>query len=409
MSIWRTESWKFNGPKGAGLLLAVWLGLSAAQGIQSLPSGSLQNLRHKPVREVPAPAADPVESEPPAKKGSPPRGLASGDEVLVAIIDTGVDVQHPALAPFIWKNQGEVGLDSQGRDKSNNGVDDDGNGFIDDVHGFDFNTKRGAVKDLNGHGTHIAGIIAARLKTAGIENVKFMVLNYYRDGIDGPTALHNSIECVRYAIQMNAKIINYSGGGLYPNPRERQIFMEAERRGILVVAAAGNEASNSESSPFFPANYGFSNILSVTAVDGASLRILPSSNYGKRSVHVAASGKDIRSTLPGGLYGTMTGTSQATAVVTGHAIRAYLQGDRPSPEMVMEMVLASSSPQRGLAGKTQAGTLLADRDLDWIEAKAGGHSRGKNVSSALGEALLKVLTDGEERGLVVKSSQRPAL
>lgn len=401
MSIWRPEGFKLNGPKGAGLLLIVWLGLSAAQGLHSLPADS----GHKSLQEKTFPK--PMQKAPSENEKSAPRSLASEDEVLVAIIDTGVDVNHPALAPYIWKNPGEVGLDSMGRDKSSNGLDDDGNGYVDDLHGFDFTTKRGSLLDLNGHGTHIAGIIAERLKLAGIKNVKFMILTYYRDGLDGQTALHNSIECVRYAIQMNAKIINYSGGGLYPNPDERQAFLEAEKRGILVVAAAGNEASNSERSPFYPANYGFSNIISVTAIDGESLNILPTSNYGRRSVHIAASGKDVRSTLPGGIFGTMTGTSQATAVVSASAIRAYLELENPSPEMVMQVVMASSNPKRGLAGKTQDGTMLSDQDLDWIGAKQKAKPSSKKISSSLGEALLKALSEEEERGLVVKSGLAP--
>ncbi len=402
MSIWRSEGWKLNGPKGAGLLLVVWLGLSAAQGIQSLPAQPQSKPRPEQVRP-------PVEIRK-EENSQPPRSVASEEDVLVAIIDTGVDINHPDLAPYIWQNPGEVGFDAKGRDKRTNGIDDDGNGYIDDVHGFDFTTNRGPSKDLNGHGTHIAGIIAERLKAADIRNVKLMVLTYYRDGIDGQAALGNSIECVRYAIQMGAKIINYSGGGLYPNPRERQVFLEAERQGILVVAAAGNEASNSEKSPFYPANYGFSNIISVTAVDGTSLGILPSSNFGKRSVHVAAIGKDIRSTMPGGGYGTMTGTSQATAIVTGQAVRAYLaakQGESgPSPEMVMEMVMASSSPQRGLAGKTQEGTVLSDHDLDWIRPQAK-MAKAQTKKSSIGEALLRALSDEEERGLAVKSGLAP--
>lgn len=409
MNLRRIENWLVSCPKTAGILLIVWFGFSAAQGIQNLP-GHAENQQ---IEVYPKRFPDGLKQEPKHKE-SAPRIVNSDEEVIVAIIDTGVDIHHPILKPYIWINKGEVGIDDHGNDKSLNRVDDDGNGFIDDVNGFDFTKDSNAETDQNGHGTHIAGIIAERLRIAGVKNTKFMILTYFREGIDGHSALRNSIECVRYAIEMGAHVINYSGGGLFPNAAEKEVFHEAEKRGVLVVAAAGNEASDSEKSPFFPANYGFSNILSVTAVDGDDLSVLPTSNYGKRSVHLAASGKNIRSTLPGGGVGTMTGTSQATAVVTGLAVRAYFAAresvERPSPELIAGILLSSSIPERSLAGKTLEGTVVKDEDLIWTKARVNSvrntHQKRSHQSQLVFD-LLDTLGDEEGPGAVVKSKLAP--
>lgn len=287
---------------------------------------------------------------------------------LIAIIDTGIDIEHPALKARIWVNPGESGTDFQGQRKESNGIDDDENGYVDDVHGYDFTRSRDATNDEHGHGTHIAGIIDSASKNP---NIKFISLIYYRNGIDGESALKNSIEAVRYAIRMRVDIINYSGGGNLPNQIERAVFEEANRQGILVVAAAGNEANNSERHPFFPANYHLPNILSVTATDGRPNGILPSSNFGKRSVAVAAPGKDVRSTLPGGKFGTMTGTSQATAFVTGAAVRvmqnAKALGEDLSPEFIIEKLVSAGAVSLELKGKTRSSTHLDQQELDGMQ------------------------------------------
>jgi len=130
--------------------------------------------------------------------------------------------------------------------------------------------------------------------------------------------LYNTIRAIRYCTAIGVDIINYSGGGLAPNEKEREAIAEARDAGILFVAAAGNEQSNSDVKKYYPADYDLDNIISVTAYDREN-NVLPSSNYGSRTVDIAAPGKNIYSTLPGGSYGYMTGTSQATAVVTGVA------------------------------------------------------------------------------------------
>lgn len=311
---------------------------------------------------------------------------------VVAVIDTGIDFEHPDLIGHAWVNPGETGPDQDGHEKSKNGKDDDGNGLIDDVNGYDFAGATGTSRDTHGHGTHIAGIVRREAPHAKIMNLK-----YFNRGMDGISALKSSLRAIRYAIDKKVDIINYSGGGTVPSIEELAVLTEASRQGILIVAAAGNESSNSERAPFYPANYRLPNILSVTAIEetGREDRMLPTSNFGVTSVAVAALGKDVWSTLPRGRHGAMTGTSQATAFVTAAAIQileaSWQEGDYPSAEEVIERVVASSKESRTLKGKTKIGSKLAtSRALKF----KGGHPTGERrllieaFEKELGEAGL---------------------
>ena len=238
--------------------------------------------------------------------------------IVVAIVDTGVDMKHPDLKNNLWVNKGETGVDSLGRDKRTNNIDDDHNGYIDDVHGWNFVDKNSKLKDLHGHGTHIAGIVGAEggnhIGISGVSpKVSLMVLKYY-DQQNPENNLLNSVKAIQYAVKMNAHIINYSGGGLEPSALEKKVLAEAAQKDILFVAAAGNEQANSDIKPYYPADYEFDNIISITAVsqgknqNGSGGVILKSSNYGTSTVDIAAPGHRIYSTLPKGQYGYMTGT-----------------------------------------------------------------------------------------------------
>lgn len=252
------------------------------------------------------------------------QGITQGSkDVIVAIVDTGIDANHKDLKNNLWTNAGETGVDDKGRDKSTNGVDDDGNGFVDDVHGWNFVNNSNKLDDNHGHGTHIAGIVGAEggnnFGITGIASkVSLMVLKYY-DPKYPSSNLENTIKAFDYATKMKATIINYSGGGVDYSQPEFEAIRRARSQGILFVAAAGNERSNSDKQKYYPANYDLDNIISVTAID-PQMQVLASSNYGVQTVHVAAPGEEIYSTLPGGGFGTLTGTSQATAFATGLAV-----------------------------------------------------------------------------------------
>lgn len=276
-------------------------------------------------------------------------------QVVVAIIDTGVDINHEDLKNNIWVNAGESGLDANGKDKSKNGIDDDKNGFVDDVNGWNFVANNNQLTDGHGHGTHIAGIIGAeggngKGRVGIAPKVSLMILKYYEPRT--PTDnLRNTILAIRYATKMKAQIINYSGGGLEYSEDERKAIDEARQMGILFVAAAGNEKSNSDRLKYYPADYGLSNIISVTAID-PNTEVLKSSNYGIETVDLAAPGQQIYSSLPNNSYGFMTGTSQATGFVTGAAAVVMAHKGNFVAEDVKKYLLSTGDSQLSLLNKT---------------------------------------------------------
>lgn len=314
-------------------------------------------------------------------------------EILVAVIDTGLDTHHPALRENLWRNPGETGVDANGRDKATNGVDDDGNGYVDDVHGWNFASNNQDLSDIHGHGTHVAGIIQSIAPKTNL-----MILKYYDPKSSGEDNMNNTVKAIRYAIQMKAKIINYSGGGITKNPDEELAIREAQQQGILFVAAAGNEKSNSDIHGFYPADYGLSNIISVTAIDQNN-KVLSSSNYGRNSVDIAAPGQSIISTLPGGKFGTMTGTSQATAFVTGTAALILAHEGYRSPESLIQQITSTGNDNSFLIGKTKHETTLNTyRSLVMKGAGLGAFGAGVLNSSTDQDFSSKLDPDSEDPG-----------
>ncbi|MGE0526435.1 MAG: S8 family peptidase [Bdellovibrionales bacterium] len=279
-------------------------------------------------------------------------------DIVVCVIDTGADIHHPDLTKNLWVNKGEVGTDKKGKDKATNKLDDDGNGYADDVHGWNFVGGNNDLRDSHGHGTHIAGIIGAEggngIGISGVApKVSLMILKYYDTKASEMNNLANTVKAIDYAVNKDCNIINYSGGGLAPSTEERAAIERANKKGILFVAAAGNERSNSDIKKYYPADYGLPNILSVTAIDRFK-NVLPSSNYGEATVHVAAPGNDIISTLPKGEYGYMTGTSQATAFATGVAALVMANNSqlRQAQHIIKYLTHTGDTDER-LIGKTQ--------------------------------------------------------
>lgn len=278
-------------------------------------------------------------------------------DIIVAVIDTGIDINHEDLKENLWVNQGESGKDSKGRPKATNGVDDDKNGYVDDVHGWNFVSQNHNLTDNHGHGTHISGILGAKggngKGVSGVSpNVSIMTLKYFDPSSPGMNNLENTVKSIHYAVENGAKIINYSGGGLEFSKEEKAAIAKAQQKGILFVAAAGNERSNSDQKKYYPADYDLDNIISVTAIDPEK-NILPSSNYGVLTVDIAAPGKRIYSTLPKGRYGPMTGTSQATAFVSG--VAALLMAHNPDfdANQVAKYIKNTGDVVESLKGKTR--------------------------------------------------------
>ncbi len=283
-------------------------------------------------------------------------------DIIVAVIDTGIDIKHEDLQENLWKNPGETGLDKNGKDKATNGIDDDGNGYVDDVYGWNFVANTADLTDNHGHGTHIAGIIGAQAGNnkgiSGISpDVSLMIIKYYDPKVANTDNLKNTINSINYAIKMGAQIINYSGGGTDYSQEEFDAVKKAEKNGILFVAAAGNERSNSDQFHYYPADYKLTNIISVTALD-PSKEVLPSSNFGIETVDIAAPGQNIISTLPGNAYGFMTGTSQATAFVSGAAV--LVKANKPDFKFddIKKYILSTGDPSTTLAEKTRTSRSL---------------------------------------------------
>jgi subtilisin family serine protease len=229
-------------------------------------------------------------------------------EIIVAVIDSGVDYFHPDLQANIAVNTAEK--------NGSPGVDDDRNGYIDDVYGWDFYNDRPNGYDDNGHGTHCAGIIAAPKNSIGVRGiaprVKILPVKFLGEKGSGDTA--DAIRAVNYAVSRGARILSNSWGGGGASRLLDDAIQRAVNRGVIFVAAAGNNALDNDAEPNYPANY--PNVLSVGSSDSAD-RKSSFSNFGATTVHVFAPGSAILSTYPNGQYRTLSGTSMATPQVSG--------------------------------------------------------------------------------------------
>jgi len=206
--------------------------------------------------------------------------IQTGESVLVGVIDTGVDYNHPDLINNIWTNPGEIPGD---------GIDNDGNGYIDDVHGYDFVNDDGDPWDDNSHGTHVAGTIAAQgdnnIGVSGVSwSAQIMPLKFLDSSGYGTT--FDAIQAVEYATMMGVQLTNNSwGGGGYSQGLYDAIAAAGEA-GQLFVAAAGNSyGNNNDINPHYPSSYDLDNIISVAATDHND-QLASFSNYGAESVDI---------------------------------------------------------------------------------------------------------------------------
>jgi len=271
----------------------------------------------------------------------------SSSPITVALVDTGVDFKHNNLQGSAWVNEKEL--------HGKKGVDDDKNGFVDDINGWDFTSNSPIIVDGHGHGTHLAGIISGHSKeTNGFKGVcpgiKIMSLRYFASDLAGLKNLENTVKAIHYAVKNGAQIINYSGGGASFAHDEYAAIKEASDKGMLVVAAAGNERSNTEVRPYFPASYDLPNILSVAGI-GPEGKLIPASNWGPKAVAVAAPGGGILSLQQNQAFGFMNGTSQATAFVTGLAAMVWTMNPKLTNIEVKEIIERSVTKSHFLKNK----------------------------------------------------------
>lgn len=269
-------------------------------------------------------------------------------DVVVAVIDTGVDYNHADLASNMWTNDAEL--------NGQKGVDDDGNGVIDDVYGYNAITNSGDPKDDHGHGSHCAGTIGAKgddgKGLVGVAwNTRIMAVKFL--DANGGGSLEGAIRGIDYATKMGAKIMSNSWGGGGESQTLKEAIERSNKANALFVAAAGNEASNNDSNPSFPASYRVANVLSVAAIDNKG-QIASFSNYGKNSVHVGAPGVNIVSSTTAG-YDSWSGTSMATPHVSGIAALVASHDKSLSNVELKNRIITTARPIAGLRGKSRAG------------------------------------------------------
>ncbi|MGD9562692.1 MAG: S8 family serine peptidase [Pyrinomonadaceae bacterium] len=275
-------------------------------------------------------------------------------DVVVAVLDTGVDYNHVDLVTNMWVRPDNVPqyVDSE-------------LGPYNDLQGFDANSNVADPMDDNGHGTHCAGILGAEGNNsegiAGINwNVQIMPLKFLGRGGFGSTK--DAIEAINYAIDrkqkgVNLRVISASWGSTQNSKALEDVIRAAGENGILFVAAAGNSSTDNDRRPHFPSNYDLPNVISVAALDRADT-LASFSNFGAKSVHVAAPGREIVSTWLGNAYREASGTSMATPYVSGVAALIVANEPNISVEKLRERILRSADKIDSLNGKTVSGGRL---------------------------------------------------
>jgi subtilisin family serine protease len=272
--------------------------------------------------------------------------------LVIGVIDTGVDYNHPDLVDNIWTNPGEIAGD---------GIDNDSNGYIDDVRGWDFAYNDNDPSDVYGHGTHVSGTIAGKgnnsVGVTGVAwNAKIMPLKFLDDGGYGSDS--GAILALNYATAKGVKLTNNSWGGGGYSQALYDAINSAGQQGALFIASAGNDyGNNNDINPAYPASYDLSNIISVASTTRTDA-LSGFSNYGPTSVDLGAPGSEIYSTTPGGTYSTYSGTSMASPHVTGGAALVWSQNPTWTAQQVKNQLLQTTDPISALMGRTVSGGRL---------------------------------------------------
>jgi thermitase len=273
------------------------------------------------------------------------------DKVVVAVLDSGVDYTHEDLAGNMWHRPASIPP-----------YHDDELGTMDDEFGFNATDFASDPMDENGHGTHCAGIVGAEgendLGIAGVNwKVRIMPLKFMNAGGFGTTK--DAIEAINYVIDrkkagVNVRVISASWGSTQYSRALEDVIRKAYENDIAFVAAAGNSSVNNDRTPHYPSSYNVPNVISVAALDRND-QLASFSNYGAKSVAIAAPGVDILSTWLGNAYEEKSGTSMATPVVAGVAALVLAEHPHMSVDELKKKLLASTDPIVALKGKTVTG------------------------------------------------------
>jgi len=275
-------------------------------------------------------------------------------EVVVAVLDTGVDYMHADLAANMWKRPDNVPQ-----------YIDEELGTFNDLRGYDANVNESDPMDENGHGTHCSGIVGAEgnnnLGVAGINwKVEIMPLKFLGRGGFGSTK--DAIEAINYAIDrkqkgVNLRVISASWGSTQNSKALEDAIRAAGEQGILFVAAAGNSSTDNDKRPHYPSNYDLPNVISVAALDRTD-SLASFSNFGVKTVHVAAPGREIVSTWLNDQFREASGTSMATPYVSGVAALILAAEPDMSVEKLRERIIKSVDKVDSLNGKILSGGRL---------------------------------------------------
>lgn len=285
--------------------------------------------------------------------------LASYNEKpIVAVIDSGVDYNHKIFANTgaMWTNPGEI---------AGNGQDDDGNGYVDDVYGYDFHNRDSNPMDDGQHGTHVAGIVLGvgqdvLRTTLEPARIRIMALKFLSS--DGSGSTTNAISAIYYAVNNGAQIINNSWGGSNYSQALHDALTYAYSQRVLIVSAAGNYAKNNDSVSMYPANYPVPGQIAVAATNDYD-NLATFSNYGPSTVHVAAPGVSILSSIPptasspgNANFRFMSGTSMASPFVAGLAALVLREAPNLSGYQVKNLILNSATSFSNLNSKIITGS-----------------------------------------------------
>lgn len=339
-------------------------------------------------------------------------------EVIVAVIDTGIDYNHEDLRGSIWINYDEMRgvLPDENGNIVTDGIDNDGNGYVDDLYGWDFYNDDNTVchymrsnlsganvadpKDSDDHGTHVAGIIGAvannSVGIAGLASnidIKIMPLKIH-GGSDRKGDTADAVKAIHYAEMMGAKVCNFSWGTY---SYSEALYNAMRDSSMLFVCAAGNDGTNNDYAPLYPASFDLPNVISVAYVD-ANGKLTVGSNYGK-SVDIAAPGSDILSTFVG-TYAMDSGSSMAAPHVSAVAAMLFAYGKGTYPAEVKRIILENYKKLDSLTGYIENPGIV---DANYAVAKASTmeldtEAPSLTLSSTNDHEYFKINIDASDEG-----------